>query len=78
MKITKTVTEYTQEIQQEVDRRYESAGHKPNGFGDSMYAYKLAILSDLFEKDEELGMPRAKNTAYGKVADIYEACGSWN
>lgn len=74
----KTVTEYMQEIQQEVDRRYKIEGHKPNGFGDSMYSYKLAILSDLFEKDEQMGMPREKNTAYGNVADIYEACGYWN
>ena len=43
-----------------------------------MFDYKLAILSDLYELDEELGMPREKILAYAQVADLYKTCGSWN
>lgn len=74
----KDVIDYTQELQEKVDRRYALSGHKPNGFGDNMYDYKFAILSELYELDEELGMPREKNLAYAQVADLYKACGSWN
>ena len=74
----KNVIAYAQELQKKVDERYAISGHKPNGFGDNMYDYKLAILSDMYELDEELGMPREKILAYAQVADLYKTCGSWN
>ena len=74
----KNVIAYAQELQKKVDERYAISGHKPNGFGDNMFDYKLAILSDLYELDEELGMPREKILAYAQVADLYKTCGSWN
>lgn len=74
----KNVIAYTQELQREVDRRYALSGHKPDGFGDSMFEYKFAILSELYELDEELGMPEEKILAYAQVAELYKSCASWN
>ncbi len=74
----KNVIAYAQELQREVDKRYAISGHKPNGFGDNMYDYKFAILSEMYDLDEEFGMPREKVFAYALVADLYRACGSWN
>lgn len=74
----KKVFECVQELKKEVDRRYAMAAYKPNGFGDNMYEYKFAILSEMFELDSELGMPREKLLAYAQISDLYDSCSSWS
>lgn len=74
----KNVIAIVNEIENEVDRRYALSGHKPNGFGDTMYDHKLAILSDMYEADEAQGMTKEKEKAYAQIADTYTASNSWN
>ena len=67
------------EIEQEVDKQYNIESHKPDGFGDNMYQYKLGILSDMYEKEEALGaIPKDREKAFVQIAKEYETMSSWN
>ena len=69
------------ELEIEVNNKYKFSGHTPDGFEDSAFDTKLAILSDMWEEDEKLGLVKPKTPraeAYIQLADLYKACGSWN
>lgn len=79
--MSKNVIALVKEIENEVEIKYRRSGHQPNGFEDSAFDAKLAILSEMYELDEELGLvatgtPRLE--AYLQLADLYKTCGSWN
>ena len=73
-----TIPGMIEELKKEVDRRLAASGENPEGFGASVFDSKLAILSEMYEREEELGIDPKKSTAYCTLADYYRACGSWN
>lgn len=77
----KNVIALVKELENEVNTKYKFSGHKPNGFEDSAFDAKLAILSDMWDEDEKLGLVKSgteRAEAYIQLADLYKACGSWN
>ena len=75
----KNVAAIKKEIQQEVDRQYNIEGYIPDGFGDNMYQYKLSILVNMYEKEEELGtIPKDREKAFAQIAEEYETLGGWS
>ena len=73
----KYIYDYMQELLKEVNRIYAQLEHKPSGSDYSMYDYKLAILTELYEADDRK-MPREKFLAYSELERCYKAHGSWN
>lgn len=79
--MNKNVIALVKELECEVDRKYKLSGLKPDGFEETAFDHKLAILSDMYEQDEELGLVDVKTNrfkAYMQLADLYKVCGSWN
>ena len=77
----KNVIAIVKELEKEVELKYKMSGFKPNGFGEDAYGEKLAILSEMYEEDEKLGLCGAKSNrtkAYMQLSELYHACGSWN
>ena len=75
----KNVETIKQEIKQEVDRQYTLEGYMPDGFGDNMHQYKLSLLADMYEKEEEAGnIPKDREKAFALIAKEYEALSSWS
>lgn len=74
----KNTIAYTKELRNEVVMKLKLQGCKPDGFTTTMFDHALAILSEMYERDEEIGMDSAKSKAYCELAEYYKACGSWN
>ena len=77
----KSVIAIVEELKKEVEVKYALSGFKPNGFEDNEFDEKIAILADMFEEDEKLGLCEAKSNrakAYMQLSELYHACGSWN
>lgn len=77
----KNVIAIVKELESEVELKYKLSGFKPDGFGDDAFSQKLAILSDMFEEDEKLGLCDAKSNraeAYMQLSELYHTCGAWN
>ena len=75
----KNVEAIKQEIKQEIDRQYTLEGYMPDGFGDNMHQYKLSLLADMYEKEEEAGnIPKDREKAFALIAKEYEILSSWN
>ena len=77
----KNVIALVKELENEVNIKYKFSGHNPAGFEESAFDEKLAILSEMWEEDEKLGLVKAgtaRAEAYIQLADLYKACGSWN
>lgn len=77
----KNVIAIVKELEKEVDVKYARSGFKPNGFEDNMFDEKIAILADMYEEDEKLGLCGAKSNrakAYMQLSELYHTCGSWN
>ena len=69
------------ELEKEVELKLMLSGFKADGFEDNAFDEKIAILSEMYEEDEKLGLCEAKSNrtkAYMQLSELYHACGSWN
>lgn len=70
--------EWIEILEAEVEKRFDPS--QVDGFENSAPAIKLGILAEMYEAEEDAGVKieKAKEQAYGALADTYTVESAWN